>query len=176
MMVYAALVLAVTVAVQTSPSPPPSIQAASTQRHGAGTHLTSVLISGSSAVVRGTANGTSIHDGLRLSHGTWRVVCTLEPGASSAAELQSSCGFPHAAAAQLSADEATNAAAAKGRFADAAASAQRAYEFASPPIRPAEAARLQLLRSLNEQMNLGTLPRSEAIIKWNEMRFSFFMP
>src|SRR5579864_6282076 len=81
-------------------------------RHGGGTVVSSVMISGDYAVARGHVGSKLFHDGLRESAGGWHAVCSLGAAAADPQALQNRCGFPIAAAVPLAADEAANAAAA----------------------------------------------------------------
>ncbi|HLI97369.1 MAG TPA: hypothetical protein VKT72_14970 [Candidatus Baltobacteraceae bacterium] len=150
-----------------------AIQVAEDQRHGAGTRLTSVLISGGYAVARGAGG---IHDGLVLTPGGWRVACQLGGRMPNVSTLKRLCGFSTAAALQLAADELANAAAAQGQFSTAVRSEQTAYQAAPESLRPSEAARLQLLNQLSQQLQTGQSTRTNAIRKWNELRLSIFLP
>src|SRR5579883_377541 len=149
------------------------IQTAVASRHGSGVKLTSVLISGDFAVARGTGG---VHEGLRLTRDGWHVVCDVGAGPASAHFLKRSCGFSSVAAIELSAVEAANAAAVRGEFSTAAGSQRTAYQAALPSVKPSEAARLRLLNQLNLQMQLGQISRADAIRKWNEMRYSVYLP
>lgn len=174
---FAALVLTLILGAQTTvPMDRQAISHAAVQRHGAGTKLSSILISGPFAVIRGTSASGAVHEGLRFERGGWRIVCDLGPQSPSADALMRQCGFSQQRALQLAADEAVNVAAASGRFAAAVAPAQRAYAFSLPATQKAEAARVQLLQQLNQQMRIGQISRADAIRKWNEMRFSWFLP
>jgi hypothetical protein len=137
-----------------------------------GKPLTSVLIVGSAAIAR--AQG--VHDGLKRTSGGWRVACRLGRGTSPARVLQTSCGFSKQAAAELAADESANAAASAGQFTIASTSERHAYQFAQASVKPAEAARLQLLNRLAHEMQMGEINRSQAIEQWNQLRFTFFLP
>jgi len=150
-----------------------AIQTAVASRHGSGVKLTSVLISGDFAVARGTGG---VHEGLRLTRDGWHVVCEVGAGPASAHFLKHSCGFSSVAAIELSAVEAANAAAARGEFSTAAGSQKTAYQAALPSVKPSEAARLRLLNQLNFQMQLGQISRADAIRKWNELRYSVYLP
>lgn len=172
-----AFVFALIVAAQSGGSmDAQAIRQAEIERHGAGTRLTSILISGPFAVTRGTSAAGAIHEGLRLERGGWRIVCDLGPQSASAAVLMQRCGFAEHRAGQLAADEAVNQAAERGAFSAAVAPAQRAYSFSLPATQKAEAARMQMLHQLNQQMQIGQISRADAIRKWNEMRFSWFLP
>jgi hypothetical protein len=152
-----------------------AIEAAVTRGHP-GARVTSVFISGDFAVAQSETGGSEIREGLSRQGVTWRVTCELPAGTLSSVTLSHRCRFSRTAAAQLSADIAANAAASQGRFAEAAASAQTAFSVAQPTTQSAEAARVQLLHTLSQQLQLGQISRSDAIHKWNEMRFSFFFP
>lgn len=174
MAAFVCFMLALMLGVQNAgPSDRAAIQAAEDRQHGAGTRLTSVLISGGYAVAR-AAGG--IHEGLRLTAGGWRVVCKLGMRLPSAGTLKRECGFSGLAALQLAADELANAAASQGQFTSAVRSERVAYQSAPAPLRPSEAARLQLLGQLSRQMQTGQITRTNAIRKWNELRLSVFLP
>lgn len=143
--------------------------------HAGGAIVTSVLVSGNDAVVRGRDRGP-IHQGLIRRNGRWQIVCTLRAGAASAAQLERACGFPAASARQLAGDEAVNAAAAGGDFTRAQRLEQATFAVAGPAMRPAEAARLQLLRRLADQLRMGMITRQQAISQWNQVRISVFLP
>jgi hypothetical protein len=167
------LTLAVIVGAQSGePAQRHAVQQAVAQRHGSETRLTSVLISGRFAVVR----GEGVHEGLRFSGNGWHVVCELGPGVSNSNALKRRCGFSAAAAMELSADEVANTAASAGEFTTAVSAERRAYRFAPPLLRAPEAARLQMLNQLNQQMQFGQITRAGAIRKWNELRFSLYLP
>lgn len=177
MTVFAAFVFAIMLGAQSGGSMDrQAISQVAAQRHGAGTRLSSILISGPFAVIRGTSAAGGIHEGLRLERSGWRIVCDLGPQTAGADALMRECGFSDRRAAQLAADEAVNEAAARGRFSAAVAPAQRAYAFSLPATQKAEAARVQMLRQLNQQMQTGQISRADAIRKWNEMRFSWYLP
>jgi hypothetical protein len=150
-----------------------AIQNAITQRDGVQAHVTSVIVSGNYAVAR--AEG-GVHAGLRFSGGRWQVVCHLGAGTASAAVLRRSCGFSAIAAMETAGNEAVNAAASQGEFAAAASSQQAVFQIATPGMRASEAARLQLLRTLNQQTATGAITRADALRRWNELRFAFFLP
>ena len=154
----------------------PAIQAAVAAHHGASVHINSIPISGSFAIVRGTSNSVAVHDGVRRTGSNWHVTCSLDAAPPAAAVLQKKCGFSDTAAAELAADDAANDAASKGDFAAASASEHSALVSSTAQTREAEAQRAQLLRNLNDQMNLGQISRPDAIRKWNEMRFSLYFP
>ena len=150
-----------------------AIRTAVVSHHGSDVKLTSILISGDFAVARGAGG---VHEGLRLTRDGWHVVCEVGAGPPSAHFLKRSCGFSSVAAIELSAVEAANAAAVRGEFSTAAGSQRTAYQAALPSVKPSEAARLRLLNQLNLQMQLGQISRADAIRKWNEMRYSVYLP
>ncbi len=114
--------------------------------------------------------------GLRLTHGTWRVACTLQSEPLPPA-LISHCGFPQAVAIEVSADEATQAEVQRGQFGLATIAQVRAYNFSlKGPDRDQERARVQLLHVLNEQMQSGMITRAQAIQRWNQFRYSWSLP
>jgi hypothetical protein len=130
------------------------------------------LTSRDSAIVR--ADG--VHDGLKQTKGGWHIVCSLGAGVPTAKMLERECGFSSAAAMQLTADEAVNAAAGQGDFSSASKYEKAALQSVAAPLKPSEAARLQMLNELNQQMQIGQISRSDAIRKWNEVRLSVFLP
>jgi len=177
MPVLAAFVFAIILGAQSGgPMDRQAIAQVAVERHGAGTRLSSILISGPFAVVRGASPAGAIHEGLRLGRSGWRIVCDIGPQSATVAVLLQRCGFAAQRAGQLAADEAVNEAAARGAFAAAVAPAQKAYSFSLPATQKAEAARVQLLQQLNQQIRIGQISRADAIRKWNEMRFSWFLP
>lgn len=177
MIALAALILAAAGGAQPAQSADrTAITAAAIARHGPHSQLDSVFVSGDFAVIRGTSGTAAFHDGLRRGGSAWHVTCALREAAPSSTTLARQCGFSQPASIQLAADDSANLAAEKGDFSRAAASEQKALQFASPESREVEAQRAQLLSTLNQQMNLGQISRPDAIQKWNEMRFSFYLP
>lgn len=146
------------------------------EHYGASTHLTSIVIDQSYALVRGVAGNRDVHDGLQLLRSGWKIVCSLGPADAHGRDVASRCGFPKHVAMQLAADEAVNAAVLRGDFSTAVSQEQIVYKVAAPEMRPSEAARLQYLDQLKRQMELGQITRAQAITKWNEVRWSWPLP
>lgn len=172
----AALILAAAAASSAAANTSPSAIGALDRRYGSGTELTSLLVSGEYAVARAKSGDKAIHAGLHRAHGKWEVACEIDAPAATATFLEQKCGFSSAAARQLADDEVANAAAQSGHFSTAAASETAALHESLPETRAEEAARLQLLNTLNQQMSIGQISRPDAIRKWNEARFSMFFP
>lgn len=146
------------------------------QHSGPSTRVDHVITHGNYALAAVRAAAGSSFDGLRFSGNTWRVVCTVksEPLPT---QLKSMCGFPQATAIEISADEGTQAAVARGDFGMATIAQVRAYNFAvKGPDRDQERARVQLLRQLSEQMRTGTITRAQAIQRWNQSSYSWMLP
>jgi hypothetical protein len=142
------------------------------QHSGSSTRVDHVITHGNYALA---ATGSSF-DGLRFSGSTWRVVCTMksEPLPT---QLKSMCGFPQATAIEISADEGTQAAVARGDFGMATIAQVRAYNFSvKGPDRDQERARVQLLHQLSEQMRTGMITRAQAIARWNQSTYSWMLP
>jgi hypothetical protein len=94
-----------------------------------------------------------------------------------ATQLKSMCGFPQATAIEISADEGTQAAVARGDFGMATIAQVRAYNFSvKGPDRDRERARVQLLHQLSEQMRTGAITRAQAIARWNQSTYSWMLP
>lgn len=143
---------------------------------GSSTRVHHVIVHGSYALAAVRAAAGSSFDGLRFSGSTWRVVCTVksEPMPT---QLKSTCGFPQATAIEISADEGTQAAVARGDFGMATIAQVRAYNFSvKGPDRDQERARVQLLHQLSEQMRTGTITRAQAIQRWNQSSYSWMLP
>jgi hypothetical protein len=146
------------------------------QKNGASARVDHVITHGNYALAAVRAADGSVFDGLRYSGSTWRVVCTMrsEPLPT---QLKSACGFPQATAIQISADEGTQAAVARGDFGMATIAQVRAYNFSvKGPDRDQERARVQLLHQLSEQMRTGAITRAQAIQRWNQASFSWMLP
>jgi len=147
------------------------------RRHsGASTRVDHVIMHGNYALAAVNAGAGSVFDGLRFSGNGWRVSCTVksEPLPT---QLKSMCGFPQAIAIQISADEGTQAAVARGDFGMATIAQVRAYNFSvKGPDRDQERARVQLLHQLSEQMRNGTITRAQAIARWNQSTYSWMLP
>ncbi len=152
-----------------------AITRAITQLYGSPVHITGRFISGDFAIAR-LAELPSVRYGLKRLGDHWTIACRLDTSPTTAQVLRNRCGFGAKPAEQLAADEQTNVAAANGNFSTAARTEQTALRAAAPGTTASEAARLQLLNSLNNQMNLGMISRANAIQQWNQLRFSFFVP
>lgn len=145
------------------------------QRHGASAHLERIIIHGGYALAAGRTSTGPVRDGLHLTHGGWRIVCSFR-SAPTAEQLGTNCGFPAGIATEVVMNESAQAAVQQGNFTTALSEEKRAFASASGPDRDQERARVQLLHQLGEGMRTGTMTRAQAIRKWNEFRFSWMLP
>ncbi|MGZ3499081.1 MAG: hypothetical protein ACXWNK_08510 [Vulcanimicrobiaceae bacterium] len=175
------LVPAVLAAATASPQESPAgdraaVKQAEVERHGAKTHLDSIIFAGNYALAHGSTGHTWIHDVLKFNQGKWTIVCTLDRGAAHADRIVYHCGVPQSEAAELAMGEAVGTAAERGEFSTAARQERVLYHLSTPEMRPNEAARVQFLDQIKRQMDTGQITREQAIIKWNEFRLTTFVP
>lgn len=148
----------------------PAVRQAVFTRHGAHTQIDSILIKRGYALV----HGTGFHDVLQRSGKTWKTTCDLNNTNPDASVLESRCDVPSAIATSLAAEEPVNLLAGQGNFSGAVAAEQSVG--ASVTQSYAQSVRLQQLRTLNEQMQLQQITRSQAIQQWSQLDYSWALP
>ena len=175
------IAVALSLALAAAPAAPlpadrSAIAQAVRQRNGSSARVDHIITHGNYALASVQTGAAPVFNGLRFSGRKWRVVCAVrsEPLPTT---LKSMCGFPQATAIEISADEGTQAAVARGDFGLATIAQVRAYNFSvKGPDRDQERARVQLLHQLSEQMRTGMITRAQAIQRWNESRYSWMLP
>jgi hypothetical protein len=148
----------------------PAVQQAVLARHGPHTQIDSILIKRGYALV----HGTGFHDVLRQFGTKWQTTCDLSKNDPNASVLQSQCGVPAPIAEVLASEEPVNILAGQGNF-SAALSAEQGVS-GSVSQSPTQSMRLQQLRTLNEQMQIQQITRSQAIAQWSQLEYSWFLP
>lgn len=148
----------------------PVVQKAVLARHGAHTQIDSILIKRGYALV----HGTGFHEVLQQSGKNWKSTCDLSNANPDASVLESRCGIPAPIAQTLAAEEPVNILAGQGNFSAAVTMEQTVTGAASQSV--AQSLRLQQLRTLNEQMQLQQITRSQAIQQWSQLEYSWALP
>ncbi len=148
----------------------PAVRQAVIARHGPHTQIDSILITRGYALV----HGTGFHDVLRQSGTKWQTTCDLSKSDPNASVLQSQCGVPAPIADVLASEEPVNILAGQGDF-SAAVNAEQAVS-GSVSQTAAQSMRLQQLRTLNEQMQIQQITRSQGIQQWSQLEYSWFLP
>lgn len=145
-----------------------------TERHPS-SHVDDIVLQGNYALAHGRSPAGPIYEGLELMRSGWRVVCSFKVAPTSS-ELASSCGFPAGIASAVASSQTAQALAERGEFERALTLEKRAYASVTGPARDTERARVQFLTMLNDRMRLGLVTRQQAILQWNEFRYSWALP
>lgn len=135
-------------------------------------NIESILIKQHYALVA----GKGIHAVFHKSRARWSAVCDLQRTTMTQQRLQTQCGVPGSTAAQLASDEPINMLVAAGNFSTAISAQQQLAGSAPPTLSVSEAARLQELRTLNQQMQTQQITRAQAIQQWNQFQYSWALP
>lgn len=172
-MIAALLSAAIAASNPPAPADRTAIRHAVARAHNGAVTLDSIIVHGTYALASGHTATAPARDGLHFLRGTWKVMCNFGSAVPTPAQLRRECGFPTAAAVEISSDESAAASAQSGNFAPAVIAQTYAFQAARGPDKEQERARLQLLQRLNEQMRTGQITRAQAIQQWNQFRYSW---